>query len=145
MSINKRAIISGALGASASLIAKLALAPDSPVPSAVNSFCKNSLLRESIPISAVDDGLQDNDCSVGSLIWMIQPSVCPSLALATRGLCLLCMIGLNAWMISSFLDGMNESGSVVGTSLSTAANFSCSVSRHRKNRLAIIEYYSLGV
>jgi len=36
------------------------------------------------------------------------------------------MIGVNAVMISSFLDGMNESGSVVGTSLSTAANFSCS-------------------
>ena len=38
------------------------------------------------------------------------------------------MIGVNALMISSFLDGMNESGSVVGTALSTAANFSCSVS-----------------
>jgi len=38
------------------------------------------------------------------------------------------MIGVNALMISSFLDGMNESGSVVGTALSTAANFSFSVS-----------------
>lgn len=38
------------------------------------------------------------------------------------------MIGLNAGMISYFLDGMNESGSVVGTALSTAANFSFSVS-----------------
>ena len=50
------------------------------------------------------------------------------MSLATRGICLLCMIGVNAVMISSFLDGMNESGSVVGTALSTAANFSCSVS-----------------
>eukprot|EP00986_Skeletonema_menzelii_P011493 scaffold5917_cov135-Skeletonema_menzelii.AAC.5 len=59
MPINKRAIISGALGATASSIGKLALSPESPVP-------------------------------------------------------------------STFLDGMNESGSVVGTALSTAANFSFS-------------------
>jgi hypothetical protein len=38
------------------------------------------------------------------------------------------MIGVNLLMVSSFLDGMNESGSVVGTALSTAANFSFSVS-----------------
>ena len=38
------------------------------------------------------------------------------------------MISVNAIMISSFVEGMNESGSVVGTALSTAANFSCSVS-----------------
>ena len=50
------------------------------------------------------------------------------MALLSRCLCLLLMIGLNAGMMSYFLDGMNESGSVAGTSLSTAANFSCSVS-----------------
>ena len=54
--------------------------------------------------------------------------LCSSVSLIARGLCLLCMIGINALMIGSFLDGMNESGSVVGTALSTAANFSCSVS-----------------
>ena len=54
--------------------------------------------------------------------------MCTIIAFASRGICLLLMIGVNAVMISSFLDGMNESGSVAGTSLSTAANFSCSVS-----------------
>jgi len=70
-----------------------------------------------VNISSGNDDDEDED----AMSW-----VCPAVALATRGICLLCMIGANAIMISSFLDGMNESGSVVGTSLSTAANFSCS-------------------
>ncbi|KAL7543952.1 hypothetical protein ACHAXR_013365 [Thalassiosira sp. AJA248-18] len=106
MSFNTRAILSGALGATASFIAKLALSPDSPVPSTVHSFCAANIHQ------------LNND---ESLSWL-----CPSISLATRGICLVCMIGVNAIMISSFLDGMNESGSVVGTALSTAANFSCS-------------------
>lgn len=107
MSTNKRAVLSGALGATASLVGKLALASDSPAVFAVqsHSFCASHSVRP-------NDGMA----------W-----VCPLASLATRGLCLLCMIGINALMIGSFLDGMNESGSVVGTSLSTAANFSCSV------------------
>eukprot|EP00578_Thalassiosira_sp_NH16_P007350 CAMPEP_0181107844 /NCGR_PEP_ID=MMETSP1071-20121207/17304_1 /TAXON_ID=35127 /ORGANISM="Thalassiosira sp., Strain NH16" /LENGTH=146 /DNA_ID=CAMNT_0023191389 /DNA_START=228 /DNA_END=668 /DNA_ORIENTATION=+ len=105
MSINKRALLSGALGATASCIGKLALAPDSPVSSAVHTIC----------IAKIDQQIGS------SLSW-----VCQTISLVTRGVCLLCMIGVNALMISSFLDGMDESGSVVGTALSTAANFSCS-------------------
>jgi hypothetical protein len=110
MSINKRAILSGALGATASFIAKLALAPDSPVTSAVHKFCIANTAGTVVQIF--------NDAS-----WL-----CPAISLASRGFCLLSMIGLNAFMISTFLDGMDESGSVVGTALSTAANFCCSVS-----------------
>ncbi len=110
MSINKRAIVSGALGATASFIAKLALSPTSPVPSSVHAFC----------IANIDQLIADGSD--------IKPWICPSISLLTRGICLLCMVGVNAVMISSFLDGMDESGSVVGTSLSTAANFTCSVS-----------------
>ena len=112
MTINKRAILSGALGATASFIAKLALAPDSPVPSAAHAVC----IASNTPLRADDDG--DSPPS----------RLCASVSLLARGVCLPCMIGVNALMISSFLDGMNESGSVVGTALSTAANFSCSVS-----------------
>ena len=101
--INKLAILSGSLGATASLIAKLALSPDSPIPTSVESICHQFLT------DAAD-------------------TVCPLIALTSRGLCLLAMILLNVVMISSFLDGMNESGSVAGTSLATAANFSFSVS-----------------
>jgi len=109
MSINKRAVLSGTLGATASFVAKLALAPDSPVPSAVHAYCITKL------------NMFDDDDDVLAWMW-----VCPSVSLVTRGICLLCMIGVNAIMFSSFLDGMEESGSVVGTALSTAANFSCS-------------------
>lgn len=108
MTINRRAILSGALGATASFIAKLALAPDSPLPSAVHAIC----------IANATHWDDDGDSS----------RFCPSVSLLARGVCFLCMIGVNAFMISTFLDGMNESGSVVGTALSTAANFSCSVS-----------------
>ena len=101
--INKLAILSGALGATASLIAKLALSPDSPIPNYVQSTCLDYVSDDSA-------------------------NICPIMALLSRGACLLLMIGLNAGMMSYFLDGMNESGSVAGTSLSTAANFSCSVS-----------------
>jgi hypothetical protein len=110
MSINKRAILSGALGATASFIAKLALAPDSPATSAVHNFC---IANSSAVVAQIF-----NDAS-----WF-----CPAISLVSRGFCLLSMIGLNAFMISTFLDGMDESGSVVGTALSTAANFCCSVS-----------------
>jgi hypothetical protein len=112
MTINKRAILSGALGATASFIAKLALSPDSPVPLAVHSMC-------------IGESVRVNDSPSSSTL------LCSSMSLLARGLCLLCTIGTNALMIGSFLDGMNESGSVVGTALSTAANFSCSVSTQR--------------
>ena len=104
MSINKRAILSGVLGATASFIGKLALSPDSPIPAALHTICMDTI------------NSNNNDI------------ICPYVSLITRGLCFLCMMGTNSLMISIFLDGMGESGSVVGTSLSTAANFSCSVS-----------------
>lgn len=36
------------------------------------------------------------------------------------------MIGTNAVMMATFLDGMNESGTVAGTALANAANFTLS-------------------
>mmetsp|Transcript_3381 Transcript_3381/g.5173 ORF Transcript_3381/g.5173 Transcript_3381/m.5173 type:complete len:153 (+) Transcript_3381:87-545(+) len=107
MPINKRAIISGALGATASSIGKLALSPESPVPSTCHSYCHIFLNR----YYPSETGIE----------W-----ICPYVSLGTRVICFLCMIGVNLLMVSSFLDGMNESGSVVGTALSTAANFSFS-------------------
>lgn len=43
--------------------------------------------------------------------------------LPIRLICIVAMIITNGYMIASFLKGMQESGSVAGTSLSTAANF----------------------
>ena len=110
MPINKRAIISGALGATASSIGKLALSPESPVPSTFHSYCHFILNRY-------------YQHETNDIEW-----ICPYVSQGTRVVCFLCMIGVNLLMVSSFLDGMNESGSVVGTSLSTGANFSFSVS-----------------
>jgi hypothetical protein len=110
MPINKRAIISGALGATASSIGKLALSPESPVPSTFHSYCHIILNRY----------YHHEENGIG---W-----ICPYVSLGTRVVCFLCMISVNVLMVSQFIDGMNESGSVVGTALSTAANFSFSVS-----------------
>ena len=41
-------------------------------------------------------------------------------------MCLLLMVGTNAAMMATFLEGMNESGTVAGTALANAANFSLS-------------------
>jgi len=97
-----KAVVSGALGATASFIGKLAFASDSPVQSWVYTQC-----------SSRDEYIN---------LW-----ICPNLALVSRGICLLLMIGTNAIMISSFVEGMGDSGSVVGTALSTASNFTLSV------------------
>jgi hypothetical protein len=104
MTFNKQAIVSGALGATASCIAKLALAPDSPVPSTVHAMCITNLNAANMDMK-----------------------LCTFIALLARGVCFTCMMGVNASMIYLFVDGMSESGSVVGTALSTAANFSFSV------------------
>jgi len=48
------------------------------------------------------------------------------IVLPIRIACIVAMIVTNAYMIASFLKGMKDSGSVAGTSLSTAANFASS-------------------
>lgn len=109
--LNRRALLSGALGATASCIAKLALDPTSPVPSPVGRACRSRL--EWIP-SAVAAVLYSPD------------HACVGAELLARGVCLLFMVGCNALMMGTFLDGMEESGSVAATGLATAANFSAS-------------------
>ena len=46
--------------------------------------------------------------------------------LPVRLVCIIAMILTNAYMVASFLRGIQESGSVAGTSLSTSANFASS-------------------
>lgn len=48
---------------------------------------------------------------------------CQALLLGPRIGCFVAMLILNAYMIASFLKGMKDSGSVVGTALSSGANF----------------------
>lgn len=87
------------LGASASCLAKFALAPESPVVVWTRNVCVEHI--------ALD-------------------ATCDFVAWVPRGLCLLLMVSLNILMVGTFLEGMEESGSVAGTALASAANFGTS-------------------
>lgn len=101
MTVLRLAVLSGILGASASCLAKFALAPESPVVLWTRDAC---FVHQ-----------RDTDSKI-----------CDIVAWAPRGLCLLLMILLNILMVGTFLEGMEESGSVAGTGLATAANFCAS-------------------
>lgn len=47
-------------------------------------------------------------------------------SLVLRGFCLACMILSNIYMIQYFVQGMRDSGSVVGTTINVSANVFCS-------------------
>ncbi|KAG7358045.1 MYND finger domain containing protein [Nitzschia inconspicua] len=59
-------------------------------------------------------------------LYIFEVDYCQVLTLPMRLCCIVGMIVMNAYMIASFLRGMQESGSVIGPSLSTAANFTTS-------------------
>ena len=98
-SVRGLALLSGFLGATASCFAKLALEQD--------SHASKWMIRK-----LCEKHSNDNFCWVAELV--------------PRGLCLAAMIACNAFMLGSFLEGMEESGSVAGTALATAANFAVS-------------------
>lgn len=102
MTILRLAVLSGILGAGASCLAKFALAPESPVVVWTRAVCVESSLA----------GQHEHACDI--LVWV------------PRGLCLLFMVSLNILMVGTFLEGMEESGSVAGTALASAANFGAS-------------------
>mmetsp|Transcript_26736 Transcript_26736/g.37686 ORF Transcript_26736/g.37686 Transcript_26736/m.37686 type:complete len:158 (-) Transcript_26736:363-836(-) len=104
MGVFRLAVISGMLGATSSCLAKYALAGDSPIATWSFGLCKEVT------------GLDDNEI-VGGF------NACEIVSFIPRGLCLLLMIISNITMAGMFLEGMNESGSVVGTALASAANF----------------------
>jgi hypothetical protein len=59
-------------------------------------------------------------------LYVFEVDYCQVLTLPARLLCIVGMIVLNAYMIASFLRGIQESGSVVAPSLTTASNFTVS-------------------
>mmetsp|Transcript_3754 Transcript_3754/g.5507 ORF Transcript_3754/g.5507 Transcript_3754/m.5507 type:complete len:157 (-) Transcript_3754:105-575(-) len=104
MVVFRLAVLSGVLGATSSCLAKYALAGDSPVVLWSLDLCKDvTSLKETILLEGF--------------------SACDAISFVPRGLCLLLMIASNITMAGMFLEGMNESGSVVGTALASAANF----------------------
>mmetsp|Transcript_6200 Transcript_6200/g.7221 ORF Transcript_6200/g.7221 Transcript_6200/m.7221 type:complete len:149 (+) Transcript_6200:107-553(+) len=105
--VNIRAIISGFFAGSASCFAKLALAPDSYIPQRAHDACLH--YRSAV---ASDDLEMDY--------------LCLGVGLLPRALFLIFMVVLNLIMVATFLDGMNESGSVIATALAAGTNFSIS-------------------
>ena len=99
MTVLRLAVLSGMLGATASCLAKFALAPESPVVRWTLDTC--------IRHSSTSDVYE-------YVSWV------------PRGICLLLMVSLNVIMVGTFLEGMQESGSVAGTALASAANFGMS-------------------
>lgn len=99
------ALFSGFLGATASCFAKFAFDPDSIVALQTQALC--------------DAGVDLPDVAGQSACYWIA-------IIGARGICLSCMIVCNAYMLGTFLKGMEESGSVAGTALSTASNFAMS-------------------
>lgn len=97
------ALSSGFLGATASCCAKFALDPESRLfHSAHDIICSN------VDIDVVVANQR-------SCFWIA--------FVLSRGFCLVIMILCNGYMLGTFLKGMEESGSVAGTALSTASNF----------------------
>ena len=90
------ALLSGAFGATASCLAKFAFSPDTFLTQWTLQACEPHL-------SAIEQ--------------------CQILAMVVRTLCFVGTLALNIVMVGSFLEGMEESGSVAGTSMSSAANF----------------------
>jgi drug/metabolite transporter (DMT)-like permease len=90
------ALLSGAFGATASCLAKFAFSSDTFVTAWTRDQC-------------LAMGVADDSCSL--------------LVYAIRALCFVGTLTLNVFMVGSFLEGMEESGSVAGTAMSSAANF----------------------
>lgn len=91
------ALLSGAFGAAASCLAKFAFSGDTFLTKWTLQACELNL-----------SGNAEH---------------CDALTMAVRGCCFVGTLVLNIVMVGSFLEGMEESGSVAGTALSNAANF----------------------
>jgi drug/metabolite transporter (DMT)-like permease len=114
MRIRQRALLSGVLGACASCLAKFALSNESPlrwIRQGCNQleFAKVLLVMISFVAPTIEE-----------------THVCVAVEWVCRLICLVGMIITNAFMMGAFLEGMEESGSVAGAGLVTAANFGTS-------------------
>jgi drug/metabolite transporter (DMT)-like permease len=112
------AIWSGLWGATASCCVKFALDPSSAVAlQSQHIVCSAEFVQGEI-MNALGSaiGLEPTEqlCN-----WIVG-------GLIARGFCFVGMLVCNAYMLGFFLKGMEESGSVAGTALSTASNFICS-------------------
>jgi drug/metabolite transporter (DMT)-like permease len=114
------ALVSGTLGATASCLAKLAFAPESAVAAAARALVQRYVpfFHDNDNAAVVHDGSSDGAVPIPIAVVVTE--------VLTRGLWIGSMIACNALMLGTFLEGMEESGSVAGTALTSAANFAVS-------------------
>lgn len=105
MAIPRLAIVSGILAATASCLAKFALSPESPVRLWGREFCEHHVV---------------------TFLVTKEVEACTVLEWVPRFFCLGLMVAMNVVMVGAFLEGIEESGSVAGTGLASAANFGAS-------------------
>ena len=101
-------LLSGVFGAVASCLAKLAFSADTFLVLWTHHACETINTATSTLLSGPLQGR------------------CHLLVILVRALCFVGALALNIFMAGSFLEGMEESGSVAGTALSNAANFGVS-------------------
>mmetsp|Transcript_13855 Transcript_13855/g.18159 ORF Transcript_13855/g.18159 Transcript_13855/m.18159 type:complete len:161 (-) Transcript_13855:696-1178(-) len=110
--MRQRAALSGLCAAVASVFGKVGL---SDVNGPVVSFVVHYMCGTEISSSSDNDGGGDYFFTCNSLV-----------SYGARGVFVIAMLLINAIMMGSFLEGLQESGSVAAVALSTAANFSAS-------------------
>ena len=110
------AILSGILGATASCFAKLAFHTQ-PIDSNPSSILSDIIISKMICSS-----ISSTDYSIIK-IYDIPISCSFIIFIVYRLICVLCMVVCNAYMIGTFLQGMDDMGSVSGTAYTTAFNF----------------------
>jgi multidrug transporter EmrE-like cation transporter len=139
---------SGFLGATASCFAKLALSGgddgilhnwfqdtcrdrvpedlDVWIVQKVNSILGDIMVKHGIVLMDKWKFIVDNISEMAVKLGIFDVDWCTALELIPRIVCLILVILINVWMIASFVKGLEASGSVAGTALSSASNFACS-------------------
>jgi len=140
------AVWGGILGASASCLAKVAVSGDSPLQRLQNEFCPryiqrdlddiigtyiykvagNLMIRRRINFMPFILNIRNILQNIASRFFIFEVNWCQTLLLGPRIVLLICMLIMNAYMIAAFMKGMQVSGSVVGTAITTACNFTMS-------------------
>lgn len=141
------AVWGGVLGASASCLAKLAVSGESPLQRLQTNLCPpeessfelddwimshiykivgDLMIRHRINLMAYVQAMRSWIQDAAVRLYIFEVDWCKVLFLGPRLILLVVMLIMNAYMIAAFLKGMQHSGSVVGTAITTACNFSMS-------------------
>ena len=140
------AVWAGILGASASCLAKMAVSGESPLQRLQTDVCPryiqsnldelfgsyvykivgDLMIRRRINLVSYVQYIRNTIQTMAVRLHIFEVDWCQVIFLGPRVLLLVCMLIMNAYMIAAFMKGMQLSGSVVGTAITTACNFTMS-------------------